>query len=500
MPLPFRDRPARASAPAPRPPLRAARVLATALVLGAAAPLLFSPPVAAQTDHSGHGAAAAAATATTKAPAPRRVLYYRNPMGLPDISPVPKKDTMGMDYVPVYADDAPAPMSAPALAPTAGSAEAKPAAARKILYYRNPMGLPDTSPAPKKDPMGMDYVPVYADEAAAASSGAVTVSADKVQKLGVRTEAVTRRAIGRAVRAVGAVAVDERREVVVAPKVTGWIEVLKADTTGVTVKRGDVLMEVYSPELTAAEQELVAARKTRADLADATLYRLRNLDVPEDEIDRLIKTGQALRTMPYRAPADGVILEKTAVRGMRFSAGDTLFRIADLSHVWVIAEVFEQDLGSIKPGQTARVSVNALPGRAFAGTVSFVYPTVTADSRTVKVRVEMDNPDGVLKPNLYATVDIDTAETVAVAVPDSAVLDTGKRRVVLVEAGDGRYVPRAVRTGQRGGGWIAVEDGLAEGERVVVRANFLIDSESNLKAALAAFAPPETSAAPEATP
>lgn len=452
---------------------RNAYLLSVALLLATPALVLPSLSVSAQNEPAGHGVAP-----TTDKGNERKILYYRNPMGLPDTSPVPKTDPMGMNYVPVYAVEGPAA----ALAPSGP---------RKILYYRNPMGLPDTSPVPKTDPMGMDYVPVYADEAAAASAGTVTISADKVQKLGVRTEASVRRPVGRAIRAVGTVAVDERGEYVVAPKFSGWIETLKANTTGTAVKSGDILMEVYSPDLTVAEQELLSARRTRADLGDAALYRLRNLDVPEDEIERLIKTGQALRTLPYRAPVDGIVLEKTAVRGMRFGAGDTLFRIADLSKVWVIAEVFEQDLGGIKLGQTARMSFNAMPGRSFEGTVSFVYPTLMADSRTAKVRIEMSNPDNVLKPNLYATVAIDTASALALAVPDSAVLDTGSRRIVLVEAGEGRYTPRAVKTGARADGWVAIEDGLTEGERVVVRANFLIDSESNLKAALAAFTPAE---------
>lgn len=460
---------------------RSAYFLSAALILAVATPLFLSLPVSAQNEHAGHGAVPNA----TKG-AERKILYYRNPMGLPDTSPVPKKDPMGMNYVPVYADET------PASADTSGP--------RKILYYRNPMGLPDTSPVPKKDPMGMDYVPVYAEEAAAASSGTVTVSADKVQKLGVRTEASVRRPIGRAIRAVGTVAVDERGEYVVAPKFSGWVETLQANTTGTAVKRGDVLMEVYSPDLTVAEQELLSARRTRADLGDSALYRLRNLDVPEDEIDRLLKTGQALRTLPYRSPVDGIVLEKAAVRGMRFSSGDTLFRIADLSKVWVIAEVFEQDLVNIKPGQTARMSFNGMPGRSFEGTVSFVYPTLMADSRTAKVRIEMANPENVLKPNLYATVAIDTAETTALAVPDSAVLDTGSRRIVLVEAGEGRYNPRVVKTGARADGWIAIEDGLVEGERVVTRANFLIDSESNLKAALSAFTPAEPAKTSEVAP
>ncbi|MDR6774776.1 MULTISPECIES: efflux RND transporter periplasmic adaptor subunit [unclassified Azospirillum] len=424
--------------------------------------------------HAGHGAPAAAQPAGAG-----KVLYYRNPMGLPDTSPVPKRDSMGMEYVPVYEGEA-APVSVAAPAQN-------PAGPRKILYYRNPMGLPDTSAVPKKDPMGMDYVPVYEGEDSA--SGTVTISSDKVQKLGVRTDAAMRRAISRQVRAVGTVQVDERRLFVVAPKFEAWIERLLVDTTGDTVRKGQPLMEVYSPELVLAQQEYLVARQGGAQLAEASLQRLRNLDVPEEEIDRLRKTGKASRTLTYRAAAGGVVLEKSAVRGMRFMPGEALYRIADLTHVWLVADVFEQDLGYVKPGQDVDVTVNSLPGKTFTGKVSFVYPTLTAESRTGKVRVELPNADGLLKPNLYATVHLnaDLGAMAGLAVPDSALLDTGKRQAVLVEIGEGRYEPRDVKAGARADGYVQILAGLEEGERVVVRANFLIDSESNLRAALSAF-------------
>lgn len=375
---------------------------------------------------------------------------------------------------------------APAAAPPAPS---QPAAQGRILYYRNPMGLPDTSPVPKKDPMGMDYIPVHEGEDT--GSGTVTISPDKVQKLGVRTDAVTRRAISRPVRAVGTVQVDERRQFVVAPKFEAWIENLLVDTTGATVRKGQPLMEVYSPELVLAQQEYLVARRAGGGegLAEASLQRLRNLDVPQEEIDRLRKTGKASRTLTYRAAAGGIVLEKGAVKGMRFMPGEPLYRIADLSSVWLIADVFEQDLGFVKPGQEADVTVNSLPGKVFSGTVSFVYPTLTAESRTGKVRIELPNADGLLKPNLYATVHLnaESGAMAALVVPESALLDTGKRQAVLVEVGAGRYEPREVKAGTRADGFVQINAGLEEGERVVVRANFLIDSESNLRAALGAF-------------
>jgi Cu(I)/Ag(I) efflux system membrane fusion protein len=445
---------------------------------------------------------AEAATPKSAPAAERKVLYYRNPMGLPDTSPVPKKDSMGMDYVPVYAGEEAG--GAPKGAATAGAPETP--KKKRVLYYRNPMGLPDTSPVPKKDSMGMDYIAVYEGEEQEDGS-AVKVSPDRVQRLGVRTEPVTRRNLMRPVRAVGTVQFDERRLAVVSTKFEGWIEKLHVNTTGESVKRGQTLMDVYSPELVQAQQEYVLAWKaagaTRTSgasaddnarrLIDGALQRLRNLDFPADHLQRLQRDGQASRLVTVRSPFPGVVIEKKAVEGMRFMAGEPLYRIADVATVWVIAEVFEQDLANVEVGQSAKVVLKAYPGRSYQGRATFVYPTVSRETRTAKVRIEMPNPMGEIKADMYANVEIETpvGQPDTLAVPDSAVIDSGTRQVVLIERGEGKYEPRVVHLGRKGENFIEVLDGVAAGERVVVSANFLIDAESNLRAALRAFSSPD---------
>ncbi|MBF0308784.1 MAG: efflux RND transporter periplasmic adaptor subunit [Magnetococcales bacterium] len=371
---------------------------------------------------------------------------------------------------------------------------------RKVLYYRNPMGLPDTSPVPKKDGMGMDYVPVYAEDMAPAGSNAVRIGLDKVQKLGVKTEAVALRPLTRAIRAVGTVQVDERKLHIVSRKYEGWIEKLHADVTGQSVRRGQALMEVYSPALVLAQQEFLAAsraeetlreadaetRRTAADLAESSLIRLRNWDASSAEVERLRRGGGVSKTMTVVSPVSGVILEKNAIQGMRFMPGEMLYRIADLSSVWVLADVFEQDMGMVRQGQEAEVTLNALPGKVFRGKVAFVYPTLSVETRTVKVRIELANTTGELRPALYATVQLaaPSGMGVVLTVPDSAVLDSGSRQVVLVDRGEGLFEPRPIRPGGKGNGYVEILEGLKEGEKVVIRANFLIDAEANLRAAL----------------
>ncbi|WP_424138230.1 efflux RND transporter periplasmic adaptor subunit [Roseomonas chloroacetimidivorans] len=426
------------------------------------------------------------APASASAPGPaRQPLYYQDPSGKPEYSAASRKTADGRDFVPVYED-----IGAPSQ-PAAASAPASPGGRGRILYYRHPMGLPDTSPVPKKDSMGMDYIPVYEDEANQ-PAGTVTVSPERVQMLGVRTEAATERTMTRSIRAVGTIAVDERRLVVVAPRFEGWIQRLLVNETGQPVRRGQPLFEVYSPDLALAEQEYVIARRMGGGLAAAALERLRNFDLPADEIARLQRTGTVGRALTLTSPMDGVVLEKAALQGMRFAPGEMLFRIGDLSTVWLLADVFEQDLGLVGPGQEASIAMTAYPDRRFTGKVTFVYPTVNAATRTARVRIEIPNPDGLLKPDMYATVEIaapvGTAPTVAV--PDSAVLDSGTRQVVLVERAPGRYEPRSVQLGRRADGQVEIRQGIKAGERVVVGANFLIDAESNLRAALQSFAAP----------
>jgi membrane fusion protein, copper/silver efflux system len=378
-------------------------------------------------------------------------------------------------------------------------------AGKKLLYYRNPMGLPDTSPTPKKDSMGMDYIPVYEGEDEG-EDGAVTISTAKVQKLGVRTEAASRRDLARPLRAVGRIEVDERRVFAVAPKFEGWIEQLHVNTTGQPVARGQALFEVYSPELVSAQREYQVAARGIEQLAGATpegqssirqvaesaLARLRNWDISPEQIQALASGGEPRRTLTYRSSVAGVIIDKKAVQGMRFMPGETLYQIADISTVWVLADIFERDIAAVKTGQAVTVSVDAFPDKTFSGRISYLYPTLDAQTRTVPVRIELPNPGGLLRPAMYANVALKVgAGGTALSIPVSAIIDSGTTQRVIVQKEEGRFEPREVKLGLRGDDYVEVLEGVREGEQVVVAANFLIDSESNLKAALGGMKEPK---------
>lgn len=372
---------------------------------------------------------------------------------------------------------------------------------RKLLYYRNPMGLPDTSPVPKKDAMGMDYVAVY-DGDTPKADGAVSISVEKVQKLGVKSEAAVLRILAKTIHATGRVEIDERRTYAVAPKFEGWVERLYVNSTGQRVAKGQALFDVYSPELVSAQREYALALQGEAalanaggdaagdsaqasmkQLADASLARLKNWDMEAN--------GKPRRNLTFASPASGIVLEKKAVQGMRFMPGDTLYQIADLSIVWVLADVNEQDIGQVKVGSRAQVAIGAYPGKQFEGKISFVYPTLNAATRTVQVRVEIANTDGRLMPAMFANVTLPAGNGVAVlTVPTSSVIDSGTRQIVLVQRAEGRFEPRNVRLGSRSDDYVEVLGGITEGEQVVTSALFLIDAESNLKAALAGLGEP----------
>ena len=398
-------------------------------------------------------------------------------------------------------------------APVASSAAAK--KEPRLLFYRNPMGLPDTSPVPKKDEMGMDYIPVYEGEEDGSPEAAkqVKISPEKIQKLGVRTEAASMRDLAHSIRVVGRVEADERLTYTVAPKFEGWIEKLHVNTTGQTVRKGQPLLEVYSPELVSAQKEYAIAQQGQRDLknasseaqagmkqlAESSLTRLKNWDISDEQIQALSRNGDSKRTLTYRSPANGIVMEKKAVQGMRFMPGEVLYQIADLSSVWIIADVFEQDLALVKPGQNARVKVNAYPGKEFSARVAYIYPTLNAQTRSVPVRLELANPGGLLKPAMYADIELAaTSQGKVLTVPASAVLHGGTRQTVLVELAEGRFEPREVKLGVQGNDYVEVLEGVGEGEKVVVTANFLIDSESNLKAAFSGMGSGQ--AKPAATP
>jgi membrane fusion protein, copper/silver efflux system len=413
----------------------------------------------------------------------------------------------------------PGETTASATQPAAAGASA--AKVRKLLYYRNPMGLPDTSPTPKKDPMGMDYIPVYEgedeDSGQPGAAGQIRIGTEKIQKLGVRTETVTVRALGKTVRAAGRVEPDERRVHVISPKFEGYVERLYVNVTGQPVAKGQPLFEVYSPELVSAQREYAIAQQGvqamagagaeaqagMKQLAESSLARLRNWDLSPEQVNALVKTGEARRTITFRSPVSGIVTEKKAVQGMRFMPGEMLYQVTDLSSVWVIADVFEQDIGLVRTGSNASVKINAYPDKTFAGKITYVYPTLKPETRTIPVRVELANPGQLLKPAMFSQVEVQVgARAPVLTVPDSAVIDSGTRRIVLVQVKEGRFEPREVKLGARSDNYVEVRDGVREGEQVVVAANFLIDAESNLKAAIGGMgggaAPVAASSAPAA--
>ena len=424
------------------------------------------------------------------AAAERTILYYRDPSGAPNWSATPKADAQGRAFLPVY-DDA-----EPSFDPPAPPAPPK---NRKILFYRNPMGLPDTSPVPKKDSMGMDYIAVY-DGDEPSDSKTIKISLDRVQRSGVRTEPAAARLLVRPVRTVGTVAIDERRATIVTMRSDGYVEDLFVNTTGQIVRAGEPLFRVYSPDIQQAFSDLLVAKSWTGAAAtgmakslDGAMQRLRNLGVPENRIREIRDSGANPRTIDWLAPAGGTVVAKRIINGQRVVAGDELYRIIDLTNLWVIADVAEGDLADIKLGARATVTFRSYRDQPVEGTVTFVYPQLKTETRTVQVRIEVANPDGQLKPDMYADVvfHVEAGQLPLTTVPTSAIIDTGARQIVLVAKGEGRFEPRPVKLGRRGDGYVEIVEGLKAGEDIVTTATFLIDAESNLQSALKTFTEPE---------
>jgi Cu(I)/Ag(I) efflux system membrane fusion protein len=422
-----------------------------------------------------------AAAQTSGAP-----IYYQDPDGKPFYSLTPMKTEDGRAYrgVPASADISFEEASAPEAAPTAPTD-------RKIKYYRNPMGLPDTSPTPKKDSMGMDYIPVYEGEDS--DSGSVKLSPGKIQRTGVKSEAASPRVIRIVIRAPGTIQLDQRRVSVISMRSESWVQKVANVTTGTRVSKGQPLMEIYSPSISSASAEYIATINSKTTGGVGTYgrgsrQRLMNLDVPDAAITAMEKSGSVPIAIEWSAPRDGIVLERNAVEGMRAQPGDVLFRVADISVVWALIDVAERDLGALSVDQPVIVRAKSYPGREFAGKVGVIYPQVNRETRTARIRIELSNPESALLPDMYVDAEIDTGSAQPVlAVPESAVLDTGSRQAVIIDKGQGRFEPRDVKLGHRGGGYVEVREGVMEGEPVVVAANFLIDAESNLKAALKGF-------------
>ena len=436
------------------------------------------------TPNFGHGPtiAAAQSSAAPEPVASGPIIYYRDPDDAPIYSAVPRQTKDGRAFRAVRASE---DVSFEAKRPLV-SGISETAASRRILYYRNPMGLPDTSPVPKKDSMGMDYVPVYDGEDD--SGPVIKVAPGRLQTTGVRSEPVERQAIVAPIRVPGAITLDERRVTVVATRSDAFIDKVENVTTGDRVLKNEPLLHLYSPDIVAAGAQLVANPGF-----EGSRRRLENLNVAPEVIAEIERTRKVPLTITWSSPRDGVVLERNATDGMKAAAGQVLFRVADLSTMWVLADVPEYDLGNIRVDMPATVRVRGLPGHMFTGRVELIYPEVRTATRTIQVRIELPNSDGLLRPDMYADVDINTGPAAkVVAVPNSAIIDTGTRQIVILDRGEGRFEPRAVKVGLRGNGFTEIRDGVSEGDRVVVVANFLIDSESNLKAALQSMATPRT--------
>lgn len=428
------------------------------------------------------------------------VIYYRDGAGKPFYSLTPRNSDDGTPYVAVHA------LEDVSFEPKTVAINAAPAG-KKILYYRNPMGLPDISYVPKKDSMGMDYIPVYESEET--DDASVKVSPGKIQRAGVETVAVAKRPLARTIEAPGVVQLDERRIVVVSPRFDGYVISVGPVTTGTHIHKGEMLATVFGQEVLNQAARLLVERGTRGDEAFipqnttgpggliGASRRLQNMGVPEEFIDEVRSKRRVPDTFVYRAPIDGFVLERNWSDGQGFKAGDVAFRIADHSVVWMMADVAEGDIGGIRPGQPVKVTTQAHPGRTFTGKVAVVYPHLMKETRTVRVRIELPNPDVALLPDMYGNVAITTGGGDNVlAVPASALIDTGNRQVVLIDKGEGRYEPREVKTGRNGDGFVEILSGVSERDKVVANGNFLIDAESNLQTALKGFKAPST---PEAS-
>lgn len=420
-------------------------------------------------------------TATTE----KLPLFYRNPMNPAITSPTPAKDEMGMDYVPVYAE------------------ASSPPVARKPLFYRNPMNPQITSPLPAQDEMGMDYIPVYPDNNAGAEAhaGTVKIDATVVQDIGVRTTLVTREVLSRDIRTIGRVTYDEQRIARLHPKYDGWVEKLFIDKTGEQIKQGSMLLSVYSPQLVASQEEYLLAldsvaelrnspfadvRAGAASLLRSSKQRLQLLDVPEHQIAQLTKTHKIMKGIHINSPFNGVVMNIGAREGERITPATELYMITDLSKVWVIADIYEDDMPWIHKGDAANIEVSGIPGRSFHGKVTYIYPYLEAKTRTIKVRIELNNPKLELKPEMFANVNIAADKQIAaLVVPSEAIVRTGTQEQVFVQRAPGKFEPRKVVIGVVANGKTQIVSGLKEGEVVVTSSQFLIDSESKLKEATA---------------
>lgn len=414
----------------------------------------------------------------------RKILFYRDPMNPQSTSPTPKKAPDGMDFVPVYAE------------------EEKQDSQGEIAYYVDPMHPWYTSDKPGKAPdCGMDLVPVYKGDDKAEG---IHIDPSIIQSIGVTMEKAAFRRLSKTVRTSGIVETDESKLYTVTTKYMGWIDKLSVNKTGQNVGRNQVLLSLYSPDLVSAQEEYLLALRYRNNISKSTLpeirgegdrmiasvlQRLSYWDLPKSEIKAIEKRGVPMKNLDIRSPYKGIVMEKMVTAGDKVEAGMPLFKIADLSTVWVTADVYPADLPWVRKGQDANVSLSYIPGKTKKGRVSFIYPYLNDESRTAKVRIEIKNtPQTDYKPGMFTTVIMASSSAPAViAVPEQAVIRSGTRSIAVVALGGGYFSTKEIRTGFSADGYIQVLNGLHEGESIVTSSQFLIDSESNLRAAVSAL-------------
>ncbi|MEQ8692490.1 MAG: efflux RND transporter periplasmic adaptor subunit [Pseudomonadales bacterium] len=388
---------------------------------------------------------------------------------------------------------------------------------RKPLFYRSPMNPSVTSPVPAKDPMGMDYVPVYADEDNAPASAPGTVQLDPAvsQSIGVRTATAERTTITRTVRAVARVDFDEERMARLHPKVEGWIEELRVNTTGEEVQKDQILLTIYAPKLVSTQQEYLLAlnnlqtlqnspnddiRRGAEELVASSRERLHLLDVPEHQIRELETTRNIQKTLHIHTPVAGTVIRIGSRDGQYVTPNTELYMIVDLSRVWVFAEIFEYELPWVKVGDEVEMTLSGIPGRTFTGMLDYIYPYAESRTRSVRVRLAFDNPELLLKPEMFADVVIKSDKQMdAIVVPSEAVVRSGQSDRVFVVREPGKFEPRQVQLGFQSAGQVAVLEGLEEGDEVVVSAQFLVDSESSLREATQKMMQVPNSPPPDAT-
>ena len=401
----------------------------------------------------------------------KEVLYWVAPMDPNYQRDKPGKSPMGMDLVPVYADDA-----------------AK--AEKEILYWVAPMDANYRRDKPGKSPMGMDLVPVYADPA---GGDAITISPEVIQNLGVRTSKAEISKLWRGIDTVGYVDFDESKLSHIHLRTEGWVENLVVRSEGERVKKGDRLFDFYSPQLVNAQEEFVQALSVgNKGLVSASSERLFALGISKGQIDSLRRTRKPRQYISVFAPQDGVVATLPVREGMFIKPSMKVMSLADLSSVWLLAEIFERQADWVSMGDSAQVTLSYLPGREWEGKVEYIYPSLDPKTRTLKVRLRFDNPEEALKPNMYANVKIYGGAKVGILViPMEALIRTGRNERVVVALGEGRFEARTVKAGIESGDWVEIVSGLKSGEEVVVSGQFLIDSEASIKASFNRMSKPE---------